>query len=141
MAKTVSALIVVLLLSATALTAGPEPYLKSAPMPFYPPLARHARIEGKVSLRFVVNEQGDTSEVAAVTGHQMLRQAAIESVQGWKFGWSHPCACRVKREAIFVYKISGELESPDRPNVTVKWFGKTGIIRVEIEGDATLWQP
>src|ERR1700737_4183518 len=37
----------------------------------------------------------------------------------------HPCACRVKREAIFVYKISGELESPDRPNVTVKWFVKT----------------
>jgi TonB family protein len=139
--KTLSALIVVLLVSATALGADPDPYLKTAPMPFYPPLARQARIEGKVSLRFAVNEQGDTSEVEAVNGHQMLRQAAIESVQGWKFGWPHPCACRVKREAIFVYKISGELESPDRPNVTVKWFGKTGVIRVEIEGDSILWQP
>jgi TonB family protein len=110
-------------------------------MPFYPPLAREARIQGKVSLRFVVNEQGDTSEVEAVTGHQMLRQAAIDGVQGWKFGWPHPCACRVKREAIFAYKLSGVLDSPDRPNVTVKWFGKTGVIRVEIEGDAIHWQP
>jgi TonB family protein len=110
-------------------------------MPFYPQLARQARIEGKVSLRFAVNEQGDTSEVEVVTGHQLLRQATIESVQGWKFRWPNPCACRVKKEAVFVYKISGELESPDRPSVTVKWFGKTGVIRVEIEVDATLWQP
>ena len=59
--RIVSALIVVLLLSTTFLGADPEPYLKSAPMPFYPALARQARIEGKVTLRFVVNEQGDTS--------------------------------------------------------------------------------
>jgi TonB family protein len=139
--KTVSALIVFLLLSTTSFGADPEPYLKSASMPFYPSLARQARIEGTVTLRFVVNEQGDTSEVEAVTGHQLLRQAAIESVQGWKLAWPQTCACRVKREAVFVYKISGELESPDRPSVTVKWFGKTSVIRVEIEGDAVLWQP
>jgi TonB family protein len=59
-------------------------------MPFYPPLARQARMEGKVLLRFAVNEQGGTSEVEAATGHQMVRQAAIESVQGWKFGWPIP---------------------------------------------------
>jgi TonB family protein len=139
--RLLSTLIAVLLLSATTLGADPEPYLKSAPMPFYSPLARQARIQGKVSLHFVVNEQGDTSDVEAVSGNQMLRQAAIESVQGWKFGWPHPCTCRVKREAIFVYKLSREPESPDRPNVTVRWFGKTGVIRVEIEGDPIHWQP
>ena len=74
-------------------------------MPFYPALARQARIEGKVTLRFVVNEQGDTSEVEAVTGHQLLRQAAIESVQGWKLAWPQPCACHVKREAAFVQDV------------------------------------
>jgi len=59
-------------------------------MPFYPPLARQARIEGKVQLHYTVNEQGDTSEIEAVTGHPMLKQAAIENVEGWKFGWPNP---------------------------------------------------
>ena len=125
--KNVTPLILVFLLSATSLGADPEPYLKSAPMPFYPPLARQARIQGKVSLRFVVNERGATSEVEAVNRHQMLTQAAIESVQGWKFGWPHPCTCRVKREAIFVYKISSELESADsRQMVRENWRNPSG---------------
>ena len=141
MTRAISALSLVSLLLAAAIGADPEPYLKSAPMPFYPPLARQARIEGKVSLRFVVNEQGDTSEIEADTGHRLLRQAAIASVQGWKFGWPHPCACRVKREAVFVYKISGVLESADRPSLTVRWFGKMSVIKIEIEGDAIHWQP
>lgn len=138
--KAAFVLIVASLLNLPALAADPEPYLKSAPMPFYPPLTRQARIEGKVSLHFTVNEQGDTSEVEAVTGHELLRRAAIENIQNWKFGWPQPCICRVKRNAVFVYKFSGELESADRPTVVVKWFGKSGVIRVEIEGDLIQFQ-
>jgi TonB family protein len=133
--KTVSTLIVVLWLAVSAIAVDPEPYLKSAQMPFYPPVARQARIEGRVSLHFTVNDQGDTSEVEALTGHELLRRAAIESVQTWKFGWPRPCACRAKREAVLVYKLSGELETADRPSVVVKWFGKTGVIRVDIKAD------
>jgi hypothetical protein len=40
------------------------------------------------------------------------------------------------REAVFVYRLFGKLESPERPSVIVKWFEKTSVIRVEIEGDA-----
>ena len=54
--KATSALFTVLVLSAIALGTDPEPYLKSAPMPFYPSLSRQARIQGTVSLRFAVNE-------------------------------------------------------------------------------------
>ena len=83
---------IILLLSASlsSLAADPEPYLKSAPMPFYPGLARAARIEGKVLVHFVVDETGDTSEVEAASGHVMLRQATIENVKNWKFGWPQP---------------------------------------------------
>ncbi len=142
MTRAISAVTLTLLLVAAAIGADPEPYFKTAPMPFYPPLARQARIEGRVSLRFAVDEQGDTSEVEADTGHQLLRQAAIANVQNWKFGWPHPCTCRAKKEVVFVYKISDKSESPDMPNVTVKWFWKTSPIRVEIEGEGTgQWQP
>jgi TonB family protein len=121
-----------LLLSASSFAADPEPYLKLAPMPFYPALARAVRIEGKVSLRFTVDEQGETSEVEATSGHIMLRQAAIDNVKNWKFGWPQPCTCRVHREAVFLYKLSGKQETPDSPTTIVKWFGKT---RVEVVAD------
>jgi TonB family protein len=131
--KATLALIAVLLLNLPALGADPEPYLKSAPMPFYPPLARAARIEGKVSLHFTVDERGDTSEVEATTGHELLKRAATANLQNWKFGWPHPCVCRVKREAVLVYVLSGVLPPAETPTVTVKWFLKAPVTRVEIE--------
>jgi len=46
-------------------------------------------------MHFTVNEQGDTSDVQAVTGNKMLQDAAIKNIQDWKF-WPSRCACRVK---------------------------------------------
>jgi TonB family protein len=93
-----------LLMSVSAFAADPVPFLKSAPMPFYPPLARQARIEGKVLLRVTINQAGETS-AEALSGHILLRNAAVESVREWKFGWPNSCACTVNREVTFVYKI------------------------------------
>jgi TonB family protein len=110
-------------------------------MPFYPPLARQARIEGKISLRFTVDEKGETADIEATSGHKLLREAAIENLQSWKF-WPPSCACRVKEEAVLVYKLDNELESAKTPDVVVRWFGRsTGGITVQIEGYAPHWQP
>ena len=131
-----------LLLSISSFTAEPEPYLKAASSPFYPPLARQARIEGSVTLRFTVNELGDTTYVEATSGHKMLQAAAIANIQGWKF-WPPRCACRVKREAVLIYVLSREQASAESPTVTVKWFLKAPVIRAQIEAapDLTQWQP
>lgn len=125
----------ILLLSINSFAADPEPYLKSAPMPFYPARARMARISGTIHLHFTVDGQGNTSGVDASAANELLRRSAMEDVQNWKFAWPQPCDCRSQREAIFVYKFSGKLDSPERPNVSVRWFGKTKVTRVEIEGD------
>jgi TonB family protein len=109
-------------------------------MPFYPPLARQARIEGKVSLRFTVDEKGETADIEATSGHKLLREAAIENLQSWKF-WPPSCACRVKEEAILVYKLDSELKSAEAPYVIVKWFGGMGGIMVQIEAPAPHWEP
>jgi TonB family protein len=132
-----------LLLSVSLFAADPGPNFKSAPMPFYPPLAREARIEGKLTLRFTVNANGETADVEATSGHKLLREAAIENLQTWKF-WPPSCACRVKDEVTLVYKLSDELGSTESPDLIVKWFGRrTGGITVEIESHTpqTQWQP
>ncbi len=46
-----------LLLGVSLFAADTVPHFKSAAMPFYPPLARQARIEGKVTLRFTVKRE------------------------------------------------------------------------------------
>jgi len=129
-------LIAVLLLTLSSAGIEPEPFLKSAPMPFYPPLCRQARIQGQVILHFTINERGDTSDVEAVTGPPMLQRAAVEEVQSWKFSWDHPCACQVKREVVFVYAF-GDWMDEEGPISVVKWFGKGPVTRVEIQSGLT----
>ncbi|MFZ0278802.1 MAG: energy transducer TonB [Candidatus Sulfotelmatobacter sp.] len=139
--------VMLICVTTAALGADHELYLKSASMPFYPPIARQARIGGTVSLHFIVNERGETSDVEATSndklpGNKLLRDAAIANLQGWKF--SPPeCACRVRKEAVLVYVLRGEPASAKTPTVAVKWFLKAPVIRVEIEAapDLTEWQP
>lgn len=123
------ALLCTLLMGITAFAADPEPFLKSAPMPFYPPLARQARIEGKVLVRVTINQAGETS-VESLSGHVLLRNATVDYVKEWRFGWPHSCACTVSREVTFVYKILTQEATPDSPIATVRWFGMS---RVEID--------
>jgi TonB family protein len=122
-------LLCTLLMSITAFAADPQPFLKSAPMPFYPPLARQARIEGNVQLRVTINQNGETS-VEGLSGPVLLRDATVQYVREWKFGWPHPCACTVSREVTFVYKILLPEATPDSPIATVRWFSMS---RVEID--------
>jgi TonB family protein len=130
----------ILFFSINALAADPKPYLKSAPIPLYPPLCRAARISGTVTLHFEIDEQGDVSHVNAVGGPQLLRAAATQNVQGWKFAWPSRCDCRVKSEVVFVYSF-GDWLVDDGPSSVVKWFDKSPVRRVEIQTGSTLVQP
>jgi hypothetical protein len=94
----------------------------------------------KIVLRFTVDEKGETGDIEATSGHKLLREAAIENLQSWKFR-PPSCACRVKDEATLVYKLSNESESAETPDVIVKWFRKTGGVTVQIEGYAPDWEP
>jgi TonB family protein len=50
-------------------------------LPFYPPLARQARIAGDVVLEVGVRRDGTVASVKVISGHPMLKQAALESAQ------------------------------------------------------------
>jgi TonB family protein len=130
--KVALVLIAGVLLNLPALGADVEPYLKSAPMPFYPPLAVQARVMGTVSLHFSISEQGETSDIEATTGPKILQDAAVENVHDWKFR-PPTCACRVKREAVIVYNLSPDARVAESATVAVKWFLLAPVIRIEIE--------
>lgn len=57
----------------------------SKPRPPYPPLAKAARASGNVIVRVTVDETGGVVAAAAVSGHPLLRAAAVMAAKQAKF--------------------------------------------------------
>jgi TonB family protein len=57
------------------------------PKPKYPSVARSQGWEGKVVLRVIVSDKGHSEQVTVVqsSGHNVLDDAAIAAVEGWRF--------------------------------------------------------
>jgi TonB family protein len=53
--------------------------------PIYPEEAKKKGIEGHVVLEVIVDEEGKVSKARPLSGHKLLRNAAIEAAKGWKF--------------------------------------------------------
>jgi TonB family protein len=68
-----------------------EPFQPISPqLPVYPPIAKAARVQGLLNLKFDVSAEGNVQNVTLVDGPKMLEQAGKEAVAHWKFlegGW------------------------------------------------------
>lgn len=51
----------------------------------YPPLARQAQISGEVKIQLAIRRDGHVESAVAMSGHAMLKQAALESAQKSQF--------------------------------------------------------
>jgi TonB family protein len=54
-------------------------------MPVYPPLAKQARIQGKVMLNALIDRQGKVKGLELVSGDPLLADAAVEGVKQWVY--------------------------------------------------------
>jgi TonB family protein len=82
-----------------------EPELISANIPTYPSLARQARIEGTVKMTFTLPANGgEPTNVEVVSGHPVLKGAAVENVKTWHF--RNPYAVERKYETTFRYLLA-----------------------------------
>lgn len=51
----------------------------------YPPLARQTRLQGVVVIRVKLDAQGKVTGASAISGHELLIQAAIANAKKWQF--------------------------------------------------------
>lgn len=65
----------------------------------YPPVARLARIGGVVVVEVVLDDRGTVAGARALSGHQLLRPAAVNNVQRWRF------APGTQKRAFVVYRF------------------------------------
>ncbi|HJQ71378.1 MAG TPA: TonB family protein [Blastocatellia bacterium] len=53
--------------------------------PEYPQLALEARVSGSVVVEITVTEEGTVMSARAISGHPLLRDAAVDAARGWEF--------------------------------------------------------
>jgi TonB family protein len=68
--------------------------------PLYPPLAREARIGGDVKIQIEIRPDGSAASVGVISGHPLLKQAALESAQ------KSQCECRRCGEGLTSYSLT-----------------------------------
>lgn len=57
----------------------------SKPQPAYPLIAKAAKASGTVTVQVLVSEEGNVISARAVSGHPLLRQAALDAAYQAKF--------------------------------------------------------
>jgi TonB family protein len=53
--------------------------------PAYPPVAKAAHVGGAVTVEVTVDEDGSVMSATALSGHPLLKGAAVQAARGWKF--------------------------------------------------------
>jgi protein TonB len=53
--------------------------------PHYPAIGKSVRASGPVSVLVVISEAGQVIEATAVSGHPLLRSAAVDAARQWLF--------------------------------------------------------
>jgi len=84
-----------------------EVVLSRLAKPFYPPLARQARITGDVELMLEVRRDGSIKSVNVVSGHPLLKQAALDSAQQSQFDCNKCSEAGTSVRLVFTFQLTG----------------------------------
>lgn len=76
------------------------------PQPPFPPAARAVRASGAVSVQVMVDEKGNVSSASAVSGHPLLRAAAVQAARNAKFKPTMLSGKPVKVTGVLTYNFS-----------------------------------
>jgi protein TonB len=75
----------------------------SKPQPAYPAIARAAKPTGTVTVQVLVDDEGQVVSAKAVSGHRLLRKAAIDAAYQAKFSPRVISGERVKVSGVLTY--------------------------------------
>lgn len=85
--------------------SGSQPKLVSLGHAFYPPLAHQANVSGDVIVNVTINEDGSIKSAEAISGHPLLKLAAVDSALRSKFDCS-PCNGTGQYQLVYTYELS-----------------------------------
>ncbi len=78
------------------------------PKPAYPAAARSVRATGAVMVQITVNEKGEVISANAVSGHPLLRAAAVQAARQTRFAPTKLSGQPVKVTGVLTFNFSGQ---------------------------------
>ncbi len=80
--------------------------------PSYPPIARSARASGSVQVQILISETGEVIDTTVISGHPLLRDAALQAARQWVFKPTELSGVAVKVQGILTFNFSLNEEAP-----------------------------
>ncbi len=74
--------------------------------PLYPPIAKAARASGPVYVILEISEEGKVTDSSVISGHPLLREAALLAARQWVFKPLTQDAVKVKSIAILTFTFA-----------------------------------
>ncbi len=74
--------------------------------PQYPPIAKAARASGAVQVQVTISEQGRVIDAQVVTGHPLLRDAALQAARQWVFKPTELSGVAVKVQGVLTFNFT-----------------------------------
>src|SRR5262249_7288064 len=111
--------------------------------PPYPPIAKAARASGPVQVQIIISETGEVIEASVISGHPLLRDAALEAARQWLFKPTELSGVPVKVQGILTFNFTLDDEEPSqapasrsaaRYTTKTEQLGKQMVEGVECEG-------
>jgi TonB family protein len=87
--------------------------------PPYPPIAKAARASGPVQVQVTISETGEVIEASVISGHPLLREAALQAARQWLFQPTELSAVPVKVQGILTFNFT-LVEEPLPPFAAAK---------------------
>jgi TonB family protein len=73
--------------------------------PVYPALARTARASGAVQIQVTISESGEVINAQTISGHPILREAALQAAKQWRFKPTELSGVPVKTQGIITFNF------------------------------------
>lgn len=80
----------------------------SLPKPPYPQIAKAVKASGQVNVQVLVDESGNVVTANAISGHPLLRAAAVAAARQAKFSPTKLSGQPVKVTGVLIYNFAGE---------------------------------
>jgi protein TonB len=74
--------------------------------PPYPPIAKAARASGAVQVQVTIGEDGRVIDAAVVSGHPLLRDAALQAARQWAFKPTELSGVPVKVQGVLTFNFT-----------------------------------
>lgn len=88
--------------------------------PEYPINAKSAFVSGAVQVNIIVNEKGEVTDANAISGPQLLRDAALQAARQWLFSPIEMGGAPVKSQGILTFNFTLSDGTPDPASIIVK---------------------